>query len=357
MSLDPAERFARLRLARTDRIGPVAFTQLIGRYGSALGALDALPALVRKFGAASIPPPVETVEREIAAGDAIGARLLVLGDPDYPEMLAAVDPPPPILWTRGRVDLLNQPSVAIVGARIASAGGQRIARGLAQQLGQAGHVVVSGMARGIDAAAHEGALATGTVAVLGGGVNDIYPSEHADLYARLTEQGCVVSESPVGARAQARDFPRRNRIISGLSRGVVVVEAEVRSGSLITARLAAEQGRDVFAVPGSPLDPRARGPNELLRQGAILCEGIEDIDRAFNTLRILREPPADPMRFDGDIDDAFLDRVATLLSPTPTPRDEIARALNAPVSQVAAALLELSLTGRADLLPGGLASL
>ena len=357
MSLDPAERFAQLRLARTDRIGPVAFTQLIGRYGSAASALDALPDLVRKSGAASVPPPVETVEREIAAGDAIGARLLVLGDPDYPEMLAALDPPPPILWTRGRVDLLNQPSVAIVGARIASAGGQRIARGLAQQLGQAGHVVVSGMARGIDAAAHEGALATGTVAVLGGGVNDIYPSEHADLYARLTEQGCVVSESPVGARAQARDFPRRNRIISGLSRGVVVVEAEVRSGSLITARLAAEQGRDVFAVPGSPLDPRARGPNELLRQGAILCEGIEDIDRAFNTLRTLREPPADPMRFDGDIDDAFLDRVAALLSPTPTPRDEIARALNAPVSQVGAALLELSLTGRADLLPGGLASL
>lgn len=357
MSLDTAERFARLRLARTDRIGPVAFTQLIGRYGSALSALDALPALVRKSGAASVPPPVEAVEREIAAGDAIGARLLVLGDPDYPEMLAARDPPPPILWTRGRVDLLNQPSVAIVGARIASAGGQRIARGLAQQLGQAGHVVVSGMARGIDAAAHEGALATGTVAVLGGGVNDIYPSEHADLYARLTEQGCVVSESPVGARAQARDFPRRNRIISGLSRGVVVVEAEVRSGSLITARLAAEQGRDVFAVPGSPLDPRARGPNELLRQGAILCEGIEDIDRAFNTLRTLREPPADPMRFDGDIDDAFLNRVAALLSPTPTLRDEIARALNAPVSEVAAALLELSLTGRADLLPGGLASL
>lgn len=357
MSLDPAERFARLRLARTDRIGPVAFTQLIGRYGSALSAPDALPNLVRKSGAASVPPPVETVEREMAAGEAIGARLLVLGDPDYPEMLATLDPPPPILWTRGRVDLLNQPSVAIVGARIASAGGQRIARGLAQQLGQAGHVVVSGMARGIDAAAHEGALATGTVAVLGGGVNDIYPSEHADLYARLTEQGCVVSESPVGARAQARDFPRRNRIISGLSRGVVVVEAEVRSGSLITARLAAEQGRDVFAVPGSPLDPRARGPNELLRQGAILCEGIEDIDRAFNTLRTLREPPADPMRFDGHIDDAFLDRVAALLSPTPTPRDEIARALDAPVSQVAAALLELSLTGRADLLPGGLASL
>ena len=357
MSLSPAERFARLRLARTDRIGPVTFAQLLGRHGSAADALYALPDLVRKSGAASTPPPVEAVEREIAAGDAIGARLLVLGDGDYPEMLAALDPPPPILWTRGRADLLNQPAVAIVGARIASAGGQRIARGLAQQLGQAGHVVVSGMAHGIDAAAHEGSMQTGTVAVLGGGVNDIYPPEHADLYARLTEHGCIVSESPVGARAQARDFPRRNRIISGLSRGVVVVEAEIRSGSLITARLAAEQGRDVFAVPGSPLDPRARGPNELLRQGAILCEGVEDIDRAFNTLRTLREPAADAIRFDGDIDDAFLDRVAALLSPTPTPRDEIARALDAPVSQVAAALLELSLTGRADLLPGGLASL
>ena len=357
MSLSADERFARLRLARTDRIGPVAFSQLVARYGSALAALDALPGLVRKSGAASIPPPVETVDREMAAGRAIGARLMVLGDADYPAMLAALDPPPPLLWVRGDAGLLNCPCVAIVGARIASAGGQRIARGLAQQLGQAGHVVVSGLARGIDAAAHEGSLATGTVAVLGGGVNDIYPPEHADLYTRIADQGCVVSESPVGARAQARDFPRRNRIISGLSRGVVVVEAEIRSGSLITARLAAEQGRDVFAVPGSPLDPRARGPNELLRQGAILCEGIEDIERAFDTLRTLREPSAPPLRFDDDLDDAFLDRVAALLSPTPAPRDEIARALNAPVAQVAAALLELSLTGRAELLPGGLASL
>lgn len=357
MSLSADERFARLRLSRTDRIGPVAFSQLLARHGSAVAALEALPGLARKSGAVFAPPPIEVVEREMEAADRIGARLLVLGDTDYPEMLAALDPPPPILWTRGRADLLNQPSVAIVGARIASAGGQRIARGLAGQLGQAGHVIVSGMARGIDAATHEGALPTGTIAVLGGGVNDIYPPEHADLYARLVEHGCVVSESPIGARAQARDFPRRNRIISGLSRGVVVVEAEIRSGSLITARLAAEQGRDVFAVPGSPLDPRARGPNELLRQGAILCEGIEDIERAFHTLRTLRAPPTDPLVFDDDaVDPAFLDRVAALLSPTPAPRDEIARALNAPVGQVAAALLELSLAGRAEILPGGLAS-
>lgn len=357
MTLSAAERFARLRLARTDRIGPVAFSQLLGRYGSAVRAVEALPDLVRKSGAATLPPSSEAVERELAAGDRLGARLLVLGDADYPQMLAELDPAPPVLWTRGHAALLNRPAVAIVGARIASAGGQRIARGLAQQLGQAGHVVVSGMARGIDGAAHEGALPTGTVAVLGGGVDDIYPPEHADLYARLVDQGCVVSESPIGARAQARDFPRRNRIISGLSRGVVVVEAEIRSGSLITARLAAEQGRDVFAVPGSPLDPRARGPNELLRQGAILCEGIEDIERAFTTLRTLREPPSDPLAYDGEIEDAFLERVAALLSPTPTPRDEIARAVGAPSAQVAAALLELSLVGRAELLPGGLVSI
>jgi DNA processing protein len=273
-------------------------------------------------------------------------------------MLAALDPPPPLLWTRGDTALLSRGAVAVVGARIASAGGQRIARGLALGLGQAGFVVVSGLARGIDAAAHAGSLETGAVAVLGGGVDDIYPPDNADLYARIVERGCVVSESPMGARAQARDFPRRNRIISGLSRGVIVVEAELRSGSLITARLAGEQGRDVFAVPGSPLDPRSKGPNELLRQGAILCEGVDDVRRAFETLRTLGEPPADtPFADDpGEIDVAFLDRVAAILSPTPTPRDEIARALGAPVGAVAAALLELSLAGRATLLPGGSAS-
>lgn len=360
MSLPEAERFARLRLARAERVGPVSFRQLLDRFGSAGRALDALPDLVRRGGDNGYSlPPVERVEQEIAAGDRAGAGLLVLGDEAYPDRLAAVDPPPPVLWTRGDVDLLARESVAVVGARVASAGGQRIARGLAQQLGQAGFVVVSGLARGIDAAAHAGAIETGTVAVLGGGVDDVYPSENAGLYDQILERGCVVSESPMGARAQARDFPRRNRIISGLSRGVIVVEAELRSGSLITARLANEQGRDVFAVPGSPLDPRSKGPNELLRQGAILCEGIDDVRRAFETLRTLREPPVDPP-FEGapdEIDAAFLDRVADLLSPTPTPRDEIARALDAPIGAVAAALLELSLAGRATLLPGGSVSI
>ncbi|WP_396593082.1 DNA-processing protein DprA [Brevundimonas sp. R86498] len=360
MALPEEERFARLRLARADRVGPVTFRQLLDRFGSASAALDALPDLIRKRGDHGYTlPPAERIEAELAAGTAAGATLIVLGDPDYPPQLAALDPPPPLLWTRGNRSLLSREAVAVVGARIASAGGQRIARGLAAALGEAGFVVASGLARGIDTAAHQGALKTGTVAVLGGGVDDVYPPDNAGLYEEIAEHGCVVSESPMGARAQARDFPRRNRIISGLSRGVIVVEAELRSGSLITARLAAEQGRDVFAVPGSPLDPRSKGPNELLRQGAILCEGIDDVRRAFETLRTLSEPPAAPP-FDppsGDLDPAFLEQVAALLSPTPTPRDELARALDAPIGAVAAALLELSLVGRATLLPGGSASL
>jgi len=332
---------------------------LLERFGSAERALEALPDLIRRGGRhGHAVPSIEEIEAEMAAGEQAGARLLVLGDADYPDSLAAVDPPPPMLWTLGDASLMARPCIAVVGARIASAGGQRIARGLSQQLGEAGHVVVSGLARGIDGAAHTGALPTGTVAVLGGGVDDVYPPDNADLYTQIAEQGCIVSESPMGARAQAKDFPRRNRIISGLSRGVIVVEAELRSGSLITARLAGEQGRDVFAVPGSPLDPRSRGPNELLRQGAILCEGLEDVERAFSTLRTLREPgPDNP--FSGapdEIEAAVIEQVAALLSPTPTPRDELARALDLPIGTVAAALLELSLTGRAALLPGGLAA-
>lgn len=355
MSLTAAERFARLRLARTDRVGPVAFSQLIGRFGTAERAIEALPDMSRRAGRELSPPPVSRVEAELAAGDRLGARLIVLGEPDYPPRLAAVDPPPPLIWTLGDAALLSGDCVAVVGARIASAGGQRIARGLSQQLGEAGHVVVSGLARGVDAAAHEGSLPTGTVAVLGGGIDDIYPSDNADLYRRIAERGCLVSESPVGARAQARDFPRRNRIISGLSRAVIVVEAELRSGSLITARLAAEQGREVLAVPGSPLDPRARGPNELIRQGAALCEGVEDVERALSTLRTLCEPPRDGfVGPEGDVDDALIERIAALLSPTPTPRDELARAAGVSAADAAAALLELSLAGRAELLPGGL---
>ncbi|HEY5412308.1 MAG TPA: DNA-processing protein DprA, partial [Caulobacteraceae bacterium] len=304
-------------------------------------------------------PAAEDADREIVAGKALGARLMLTCDPDFPAMFRALDPPPPVLWALGRVELLAGPAVAVVGARIASAAGQRFARGLARDLGREGYIVVSGMARGVDRAAHEGALATGTVAVLAGGVDDVFPPENRDLYDQLIAQACIVSERLPGHRAKARDFPRRNRLISGLALAVVVVEAELRSGSLTTARLAAEQGREVLAVPGSPLDPRAKGTNDLIRQGAALCEGVDDVLRAISGLSSLREPDrgygdgADP----GGEDEiaALRDRIAELLSPTPTPHDELVRITAAPAAMVYAALTELALANRAELLPGGLA--
>lgn len=356
--LSDIQRLAWLRLARTETVGPVAFDHLLARFGSPERALTALPELSRRGGRLTplTPPPVEAIERELETGAALGARLLCGCEPDFPARLAALDPPPPVLWALGRAELLPRPSVAIVGARIASAAGQRFARQLAAELGEAGHVIVSGMARGVDGAAHEGGLRTGSVAVLGGGVADIYPPEHAALHARLAVEGCVVSESAPDRRAQAKDFPRRNRIISGLSLGVVVVEAELKSGSLITARLAAEQGRDVFAVPGSPLDPRARGTNDLIRQGAILCEGAEDVLRALsNPIQMGERERTYDGEPDSDVDfDALRERLAALLSPTPVSRDELVRATGAPTSAVMAALVELALAERAELLSGGM---
>ena len=264
-----------------------------------------------------------------------------------------------VLYARGALRRLEQDALAIVGARIASAAGQSFARTLARPVTEAGYPVISGMARGIDGAAHEGALARGTVAVLGGGVDDIYPPEHAGLYDRLIADGCVVSERPPGAVARASDFPRRNRLISGLSLAVVVVEAELRSGSLITARMAGEQGREVLAVPGSPLDPRAKGTNDLIRQGAAVCEGIDDVLRVLEGLGGLREPGGpnfEPAPFE-DADAALIERVAAMLSFTPTAFDEVARAVGAPTPVVHAALVELNLAGRAELLPGGMAVL
>ena len=363
MSLSELERRDRLRLARTEGVGPVTMAALLKRFGSATKALDALPKLARRGGrvdALKVPTP-DDADRELAAGDKLGARLLVMGEPEFPPLLAALDPPPPLIWTLGKAELLSRPCVAIVGARIASAGGQRFARQLASELGQAGYVVVSGLARGIDGAAHEGSLPTGTAAVLGGGIDDIYPPEHAGLYKRLAVEGSLVSESAVGRKARAQDFPRRNRIISGLSLAVVVVEAELRSGSLITARLANEQGREVLSVPGSPLDPRAKGTNDLIRQGAMLCEGAEDVIEALRRTPSVREPHGDLFDAPG-IDEDRLEREAErlrerafdLVSHTPAPVDEIVRALAAPASAVFASLVELALAGRVELLPGGL---
>ncbi len=364
--LDADERVNRLRLARTEQVGAVTFHALLQRFGSAGRALEALPDLSRRGGRLHALRPVSRAdaEREIAAGANTGARLMVFGDADYPPMLAAAEPAPPVLWLAGNTGLLSHTAIAIVGARIASSAGQRFARMLATDLGAAGLLVVSGMARGIDAAAHEGALASGTVAVLAGGIDDIYPPEHQALYQKIAARGLIVSENPPGRRAQARDFPRRNRIISGLSRGTVVVEAELRSGSLITARIAAEQGRDVWAVPGSPLDPRSRGVNDLIRQGAIVCEGADDILRELAASRPMEEP--DRVTFSGPaMDESALQKAterlhAALLhhlSPTPVPIDELVRATGAPAGIVLAALVELVLAGRAELNPGGLASL
>ncbi|HTX49333.1 MAG TPA: DNA-processing protein DprA [Caulobacteraceae bacterium] len=356
--MSDAERLAWLRLARTETVGPVTFRHLLARHGSARGALDALPALMRRAGRldpGAIPSP-SAVEDEIAAGEAMGATLICGCDDAFPETLAALDPPPPVFWALGDAALLRLRAVAVVGARIASAVGRRFAREISGELGREGLVVVSGLARGVDAAAHEGSLATGTVAVLGGGVGDIYPPENEALYRAVAERGCIVSESAPRRRAQAKDFPRRNRLISGLSLAVVVVEAELKSGSLITARLAAEQGREVLAVPGSPLDPRARGCNDLIRQGAAVCEGAEDVLRAVGSLRGFRAPAAPPYAgFDEDPPLELTELVYDLLSPTPVAIDELARAASAPAGAVFAALIELALAGRAELLGGGLA--
>jgi DNA processing protein len=360
--LTNSERRDWLRLARTENVGPVTFDQLMQRFGTATRVLAALPELAQRGGRRLTLASEAAVDKELSDGAKLGATLIASCEAAFPKALAALDPPPPLIWVRGRVETLDRPCVAIVGARVASAAGQRFARGLASELGQSGHVIVSGLARGIDAAAHEGGMSTGTVAVLGGGVDDVYPPEHRDLYARIAESGCVVSESEPGRAAVARDFPRRNRIISGLSRAVVVVEAEMRSGSLITARLAAEQGREVLAVPGSPLDPRAKGTNDLIRQGAALCEGAEDVLRALEGLRGLREPDRAPYDsgYGGlpanDPDDRLREAVAALLSPTPVSRDEIVRATGAAPAVVFAALVELSLAGRCEMLPGGMVS-
>jgi DNA processing protein len=368
--LAPGERLDWLRLARTESVGPVTFAHLIARFGSASEALRALPALARR-GGRSQPPRIPTIadaQAELNAGAAAGARLLASSEDAYPRALKALDAPPPVLWALGDASLLTRDMVAVVGARVASAAGRRFARDLAAGLGDAGWVVVSGMARGIDAAAHEGALRAGTVAVLAGGVDDVYPPEHAGLHDALRRQGCLISERPPGATAKAADFPRHNRIISGLSRGVVVVEAELRSGSLITARLAGEQGREVFAVPGSPLDPRSRGTNDLIRQGAHLVEEVDDVLRVLLALPGLAE--AEPNRrvaiapHKPQTDETMAapgagslpEILGALLSFTPTPLNVLAREAGAPVSAVLAALTELAVAGRAELAAGNMAA-
>jgi len=354
-TLSRPERLAWARLARTPRIGPLTFHRLIARFRTASAALEALPRVSNLE-----PPPLARIEAELDGVEALGARLLASSEPDYPPLLAQLDAPPPLLAVRGDVSLMRKPTIAIVGSREASAGALLFAERLATDLGAAGFTIVSGLARGLDASAHKGSLATGTVAVLAGGIDHPYPPQNLKLHEAICARGVVVSEAPFGAVPRARDFPRRNSIISGLSRAVVIIEAALRSGSLITARAAADQGRDVMAVPGSPLDPRARGSNALIKQGATLIESAEDVIAALGDgAPPLRPFSAGPL-FDGDNDPpppGLPKKIAALLSPTPIHVNDLARLTEAPMGAVAAALTELEMEGIAASLPGGYAAL
>jgi DNA processing protein len=359
--LTESERRDRLRLYRSENVGSATFFRLLEHFGSASRALDMLAELAKKGGAKRPLRIVSSsaIDDEMLRIRRLGATLLVHGDPAFPHSLAAAETVP-VLIARGHPHLLTRPGVAIVGARNASAVGRKFARMLSADLGHAGMVVVSGMARGIDSAAHEGALETGTVAVLAGGVDDIYPPENAGLYERIVASGCVISEMPPGTKPQASHFPRRNRLISGLAMGVVVVEASMRSGSLITARLALEQGREVFAVPGSPLDPRAQGPNALIKQGAMLTESAADVLAVLKDM--LRQPLAEPSRPDYRPDAAIaMDEselasarrsVASSLGPTPVTVDELIRQCQLSPAVMSMVLLELELAGRLERHPG-----
>jgi DNA processing protein len=365
-TLNPQERLDWLRLIRSENVGPVTFHQLLQRHGSAAAALAALPELARRGGRRNFTVwSRDQAERELTALHKLGARLIAWGEPDYPPLLAPLDDAPPLITVLGRPELLARKSIAMVGARNASASGQRFAREMAYDLARAGFVVTSGLARGIDAAAHGGAVAQGTVAVVGGGVDVVYPEENRGLYDEIVEDGAVVAESPVGTVPQARHFPRRNRLISGMSMGVVVIEAALKSGSLITARFAAEQGREVFAVPGSPLDPRCRGTNDLIRNGATLVEGADDVLSALAGMGgrgpappLTRRPgPRPPPETTPKQLDEAESAITSLLGPTPVTVDELLRRCHLSPSIIATVLLELELAGRLDRHPGGLVSL
>lgn len=358
-----ADRIARLRLIRSDNIGPVTYAQLIARFGSAEAALEAVPQLAaRGGGRAPRLADADLAERELEQVERLGARHLFLGQGLYPPLLAEIEGAPAALIVRGDLKLLDRPAVAMVGARNASAAGCRFARALAQKLGDAGLVVVSGLARGIDAAAHDGAIATGTIAVIAGGIDVAYPPENEERQRVIAERGLLVAEQPPGTEPRARHFPYRNRIIAGLAAGTVVVEAAPKSGSLITARLAAEQGREVMAVPGSPLDPRAQGCNQLIRDGATLVQCAEDVIEALGPIdgsvsyrpapRLAEaSPPAAPAGPDER------SAVLTLLSPSPVPVDELLRQSSVSLAALQTVLLELELAGRLERHAGGRVSL
>lgn len=331
---DPDERRARVRLARSPRIGPVTFQEALQHFGSARRACRELPAAAE-----------DDIAQEDKALARLGGRFLVLGDCDYPAPLAALADAPPVLSMIGDIGLLARPMLAIVGARDASLAGRRFAADLAATLGQSGFVVVSGLARGIDTAAHEATLPTGTVAVLAGGIDQIYPRQNEGLHRAVAGRGLLLAETPLGTPPIARSFPRRNRIVSGLSAGVIVIEAAERSGSLITAQRALDQGREVFVVPGSPMDPRYAGSNTLIREGAILVRDANDITGVFGKTHSARQPVEKLREIPGDSSTA---KVLQALGPVPTAVDELVRRCQVSAATVAEVLLALELEGRLE---------
>lgn len=363
MKLPPDHRLDWLRLIRSENVGPRTFRTLFDHYGSARAALAALPDLARRGGAAGAPRLCtrEEAERELAAAERMGVTLVAQGEADYPPQLQTIDDAPPLLAVRGNAAVLQRPAVGMVGSRNASAAGIKMAERLARDLGAAGFLVVSGLARGIDAAAHRASLASGTVAVLAGGLDRVYPPEHESLLDAVVANGAAVSEMPLGWEPRARDFPRRNRLISGLALGVVVIEAARKSGSLITARLALEQNREVFAVPGSPLDPRAEGTNALIKQGAILTTEAEDVIAVLQPIvGRLQEPPPPPPSSSLVPAEPSADaraRIVALLGPTPVAINDLIRLSGASPATVLTTLLELELAGRLERQRGGLVSL
>ncbi|WP_312794337.1 DNA-processing protein DprA [Tianweitania sp.] len=372
--LSDRQRLAWLRLIRSDNVGPSSFRQLVSRFGSADAALEALPGLTRR-GGATRPLKITSVseaERELELAERFGVQFIAIGESDYPPLLQQIDHPPPLVAVKGSTDVFKRPGVAIVGARNASLAGIKIARMLATDIGRQGFTIVSGLARGIDTAAHGGSLETGTVAVFAGGLDKPYPNENIPLANAIAEQGgALISEMPLGWSPRAIDFPRRNRLIAGLSYGLVVVEAAQRSGSLISARLAGEQGRLVFAVPGSPLDQRSGGSNGLLKDGATLVTEADDVIRALAPLvgeqvqpprswrkEALSDAAVAAIEVDAEQpDDDGRSRVLESLSPVPTDIDEIVRHTQLSTAQVQFVLLELQLAGRIERHSGNAVSL
>lgn len=361
--ISDTERRDRLRLIRTDTIGPITWRELMDHFGTASDAIDGLGELSGRSGKRALKvPDIASAEDELAQNDALGAQTITLGEQGYPTSLAQIDDAPPVMSVRGDLSMLNGAGIGIVGARNASANGRRIAETISRDLAEADVTITSGLARGIDTAAHNGALAASgkTIAVMAGGVDVVYPPENEALYARIVEAGAVISEMPPGLKPQARHFPRRNRIVSGLSLGVVIVEAAQRSGSLITARMAGEQGRDVLAVPGSPLDPRAYGANRLIREGATLVRDANDVldvvrpmlARPVKTAKSAATEVQQPRLDLESGDPKARESVLECLSPEPVAVDEIVRRCQLTAPVVRTILLELELAGGLERLPG-----